>query len=97
MEKKFEVTGNVSIVSTGKKEVFKEDFEKVVDSMNGAPVMDAGSSLADIYDHYSKLLYVVDASISMGEGMLSEDTIKRYKWTPEIVDAFRVVMQKEYK
>ena len=96
-DKKFEVAGNVSIVSTGKTTtVVKEDFEKVVDSVSTFDP-GQGQTLVDMYDHYSKLLYVIDASSSMGSGMLSEDWIKRYTWSPELLEQFRVEMRKTYK
>lgn len=89
--KKFEVAGNVSIISTGQSTVHKEEFEKVVDRAT----VDAGegTTLTDMYDRFSKLLYVIDSSGSMGEGMLSDDSLKLYKWTPEILEQFRVAME----
>lgn len=95
-EKKFEVVGNVSIVSTGKRvEMEKEEFEKVADTIVNN--VGQGQSLTDMYDRFSKLLYVVDSSSSMGDGMLSEDWLKLYKWPTDIVEAFRDAMRNEYK
>lgn len=93
--KKFEVTGNVSIVPTGKSFVPKEEFEKVLENTAVTPDVEAGSSLSDMYDRFSKLLYVVDASGSMGEGMLNEETIKQYKWTDELVEQFKESMKND--
>jgi hypothetical protein len=93
-DKKFEVAGNVSIVSTGKTVVSKEQFETVVDNaIKGPEDVGAGSSLTDMYDRFSKLIYAIDASGSMGEGMLSEDSIKMYKWTPDILEQFKARMR----
>jgi hypothetical protein len=93
VDKKFEVAGNVSIVSTGKSSVPKEEFEKTVDAAIKGADVGAGESLADMYDRFSKLLYAIDASGSMAEGMLNEDTINQYKWTPEILAQFRDKMK----
>jgi hypothetical protein len=91
-EKKFEVAGNVSIAHSGKTTVMeKEEFEKAVDTVSAG----AGQSLTEMYDRYSRLLYVIDASGSMGDGLLSEDTIRQFKWTPEILEAFRKQMDKD--
>jgi hypothetical protein len=92
-EKKFEIAGPVTIVSTGKKEVKREAFEEVIDSVNVNP--GAGSTLEDIYDQHSRLIYVVDVSISMQEGMLSEEMVKMYKWTPDLLKQFRAELEKE--
>ena len=46
-------------------------------------------ALDSIYDHYQKKLYVIDRSGSMDGGMLPEDEMLMYKWTPEILDLFR--------
>jgi len=94
-EKKFEVVGGgVSIVSTGKKTVqVQEEFEKAVQAVDAGP----GASLADMYDRLSKLLYVVDASVSMAEGMLSKETIKMYLWPEELLEQYRVWMSEQYE
>lgn len=91
--KKFEVAGNVSIISTGQKTVVKEEFEKQVDNIVSPSDVNPGSTLTEMYDRFSKLLYAIDASGSMGEGMLSEDSLKRYKWTPELLESFRAAMR----
>lgn len=92
VDKKFEVAGNVSIVPTGQKSVPKEEFENIVDRATSTDA-GAGTTLTDMYDRFSKLWYVVDASGSMGEGMISEDYVKRFKWSPEILEAFRSKMR----
>lgn len=93
-EKKFEVAGNVSIVSTGKKSVqVQEEFEKTVAELS----VGSGATLADMYDRFSKLIYVIDASGSMGEGMLSEEMVNQYNWRPEILEQYREWLAKEYK
>jgi Mg-chelatase subunit ChlD len=89
-EKKFEVAGTVTIAPTGKSvQIEKEDFEKVVDTVSAG----AGQSMVELYDQYSKLLYVIDSSGSMGEGLLSEESLKRFKWTPEIIAQFHAAME----
>lgn len=52
-------------------------------------------ALDSIYDHYQKKLYVIDRSGSMDGGMLPEDELMMYKWTPEILDMFRVKIAEE--
>lgn len=94
-DKKFEVAGNVSIVSTGQTSTPKEAFETVVD--NAVSNVDAGegNTLTDMYDRFSKLIYAIDASGSMGEGMLSEESVNLYKWTPEILEQFMLAMEED--
>lgn len=48
-----------------------------------------GSSLADMYDRYKKLIYLFDISWSMSDGMALEDHVRSYKWTKEKLDEFR--------
>lgn len=52
-------------------------------------------TLDSIYDHYQKKLYVIDRSGSMDGGMLPEDELMMYKWTPEILDMFRAKIREE--
>lgn len=78
------VVGPVSIVSTGKKTVQKEDFEAAIEVPTSV-----GESMDDIYDHYSRLIYTIDASGSMRGGMLQEDRINRFLWTDSMLKNFR--------
>lgn len=94
-DKKFEVAGNVSIVSTGKTSTPKEAFETVVDNAVSNVDAGAGSTLTDMYDRFSKLVYAIDASGSMGEGMLNDESVNLYKWTPEILEQFMLAMEKD--
>lgn len=95
-DKKFEVAGPVSIVSTGKSTVHKEAFEKAVDDIvTPSADIGAGSSLTEMYDRFSKLLYVIDSSGSMGEGMVSDEYVKQFKWTEEILEQFKARMKKD--
>jgi len=98
-DKKFEVAGNISIVSTGKTtSVDKEEFEKVLDGGEASTVDPGmGSSLVDMYDRYSKLLYVIDSSVSMASGMLTDESVKQYTWTPELLQEFRDRMKDAYQ
>ena len=89
-EKKFQVAGPVSMVSTGKTEVKKEAFETVVDNINMTP----GTTVEEMLDHYTRLIYVVDASGSMGEGMLSEDAAKMYTWDAATLEKYRAAIEK---
>lgn len=91
-DKKFEVTGNVSIVPTGQKTVSKEAFETAVDNITSAGAGE-GTTLTDMYDRFSKLLYAIDSSGSMGEGMVNDDYVNQFKWTPEILEKFRLAME----
>src|SRR6266403_908142 len=93
-DKKFEVAGNVSIVPTGQKTVSKEAFETAVDNLTSVPTGE-GTTLTDMYDRFSKLLYAIDSSGSMGEGMLSDESLKMYKWSPEILEKFMLAMEKD--
>ncbi len=94
-DKKFEVAGNVSIVPTGQKTVSKEAFETAVDNVVPSTTAGAGDTLTDMYDRFSKLIYAIDASGSMGEGMLSDESIKMYKWSPELLEKFMLAMEKD--
>jgi VWA domain-containing protein len=80
----FDELEGVAIVSTGTKTVqVEEEFEKVLDQQHESPnEPSTGASLEDIYDRYSKLVYVIDASGSMGEGMKDEDHLSMYTWPP---------------
>lgn len=93
-DKKFEVAGNVSIVPTGQKTVSKEAFETAVDNLTGVPTGE-GSTLTDMYDRFSKLIYAIDSSGSMGEGMVNDDYVNRFKWTPEILEKFCLSMEED--
>jgi len=91
-EKKFEISGAVSIVSTGKKTVQqKAAFEKAIET----PGVGVGQSVEEIYDRYSRLLYVIDASGSMGEGMQQEDRANQYLWTDAILEKFRHLLAQD--
>lgn len=86
-DKVFDVPGSVSIVSTGKKTVQeKEAFEQAIEPQS------TGITLSEIYDRYSRLLYVVDASGSMGEGMQQEDRANQYLWPASTLLKFRQAM-----
>jgi hypothetical protein len=76
------------IVSTGKSAAQpKHDFETIA--------QDAGAGVggSEIYDRYMKLLYVIDNSGSMDEGMAVSETPERYEWSDEILAAFRRQMR----
>lgn len=90
-EKKFEIAGTVSIVSTGKKTVAKEAFEKVLEDQLQAPTS-IGSSLEDLFDRFSKLIYVIDASGSMGDGMKPDAEQVDYIWTEDAVQEGRELL-----
>lgn len=82
-KKGFEVVGPVQIVSTGKKEVKQEEFESVLDKIPTG----TGASLEDMYDRFSRLLYLIDASGSMGEGMARDSSNgSEYMWTDELLE-----------
>lgn len=93
-KKSFDVVGGMSIVSTGQKiEQEKADFEKAAENVS----VGEGTTLNDMYDQYSKLYYLIDESLSMGEGLTDDDSIKRFMWTPAILQQFRDLMAKEYQ
>ncbi len=93
-DKHFDVPGGVSIVSTGKKEVKKESYENIADSLQQPP--SAGQTLDDIYDRFSKLIYLIDASGSMGSGMLAEQqNAVEYDWKEEALEAARARLLEE--
>jgi Mg-chelatase subunit ChlD len=87
-EKKFEVVGPVQIVTTGKKEVKREEFESALD---GIPT-GTGASLEDMYDRFSRLVYLIDASGSMGDGMAADNGPKKYDWTDELLEDGRALL-----
>jgi hypothetical protein len=90
-EKKFDMPGSVSIVSTGIKQVVKEKFESVVDSIEQQSF--TGNTLEDIYDRFSKLIYLIDASGSMGDWMAKDEpTSTDYNWTDEILRDAKVLL-----
>lgn len=92
-DKKFEIVGGGAIVTTvGKTVQVKNEFEKDLDSLT-APGLGPAETLADMYDRFSRLLYVIDASGSMGDGMLSEDSFKNYKWPKDLMAQFRERMK----
>lgn len=83
-----ELVGDSFIVPTGVDSTQKEHFE-----IAAAQAVDAGfgSTLADIYDREMKLIYVVDNSGSMADGMDKEtdEMIKLFDWPPELLMDFR--------
>lgn len=91
-DKKFEIGG--ALVVTGKKNQHKEKFEAVLDQPTSVPIS-TGATLDDIYDRYSKLLYLFDKSGSMREGMEGDDKTAQYFWTPELLVKFRAAMQND--
>ncbi|SRR6266566_3781526 len=90
-DKKFDMPGSVSIVSTGRKEVKKEKFETVVDSLQQPSSV--GQTLDDMYDRFSKLVYLIDASGSMGSSMLVEQEVPiEYEWNDEALEGARSLL-----
>lgn len=81
-EKKFDIAGGVSIITTGKKTVKKDLFDQIADTVNQAL---PGQSMGDIYDRFSKLIYLVDTSGSMGQGIDSGDSAE-LDWTQDWLD-----------
>lgn len=53
------------------------------------------TSLQDMYDRFLKLIYVIDCSGSMGEGLAPDDAVNQYKWTKELLAEFRKAMKKQ--
>lgn len=46
-----------------------------------------GASLEDIYDRHMKMIYVIDISGSMHDGIVDPSSVSDYKWTPEVLQA----------
>jgi von Willebrand factor type A domain len=90
-EKKFEVAGNVSIVSAGKTVVQKEEFEKVLDDVH----IGGGETVNEMYDRLSRLLYVIDSSGSMAESMMDVNDTKPYDWTKPMIEELRLAIKME--
>lgn len=86
-DKKFEITGG-AIVSTGKKTEYKEKFEQATEIPK-----ETGMTVEEIYDRYSRLLYLIDASGSMGQGMAGEDRANQYLWSDGILNRIRAAME----
>lgn len=88
-EKKFEVPGVVSIVTTRKQAPASEPEQRITEPQS------TGITVAEIYDRYSRLLYVIDSSTSMGDGMLPGDRADLYLWPESTLQKFREAMDDE--
>lgn len=75
-----------SIVSTGQ----TKDERPAHDILGRAQ---EGSKLSDIYDHFQKIVYVCDESLSMAEKMAGDLDPAQYIWTPEAIKHFRPLVE----
>lgn len=94
----FDDLEGVSITSTGKatKQV-KPEYEQIVEQATASVGVPGGKGIEKILDEHRKLLYVVDRSGSMADGMRDEEQLDAYIFPDEKLKALRVHLKKMEK
>ena len=84
----FNLDDEMAVVSTGNSTAHKEDFEVAADRAK-----EIVSTTSDLYAKFTKLIYLIDISSSMQDGLPSEDKANIFIWTDDMMAKFRAGLE----